>query len=103
MIALVFLVTLLDVTILSTQGLLPSLVFALVVGVGIWRKANYKSWYKLSLVYITMAVTLYLLRDTLIIDETVVRKLSDWAFTFLVLGTLHLARFIRTNNESKVN
>lgn len=92
MFVLVFLVTFLDAAALPTKGLFPSLVFALVVGVGMWKKANYKNWYMLALVYITMAALFYLLGNTLI-GETVVHKLSDWSLVFLILGTIQLARF----------
>ena len=92
MIALVFLATFFDAAVLPTKGLFPSLVFALVVGVGMWRKTNYKSWYMLAWIYITMAVIFYLFGNILI-GETVVHKLSDWSLVFLVLGTIQLARF----------
>ena len=92
MIVLVFLATFFDAVVLPTNGLLPSLVFTLVVWEGTWREADYKSWYMLALVYITIAVLFYLFGNTLI-GETVVRKLSDWSFMFLLLGTVQLARF----------
>lgn len=102
MAVLIFLVTLLDAIILPTSGLLPKVVFILMVGMGLWRVTSYRRWYILSLVYITLATLGYLFGITLI-AETVVHKLSDWSLIFLLLGTVQLARLVRTKYESKNN
>ena len=92
MIALIFLVTILDAVMLSTTGILPGIVFILVVALGLWRVSAYKSWYKLSLIYISLATLLYIFGGNPI-DETVVHKLADWTLTFLLIGTIQLVRF----------
>lgn len=91
MIVLVFILTLLDAAILSVSGVLPGLVMVLVVVGGLLWLPKYKSWYYLAFVYISLASLLYIFGSSLI-DETIVHKLSDWSLTFLLIGTVQLAR-----------
>lgn len=90
MIVLIALLALFDAAILPTHGILASILFVLIIGLGIWKIRNYKSCFILSLVLITLAVSFYFI-GTGIVDETVVRKLSDWSYIYLVLGIFRLA------------
>lgn len=97
MAVLIFLITVLDAAILPTTGLLPAVVLVIVVEVGVWRVTNYRRWYILALVYMILATLLYLVGSAQI-DEKVVHKLADWAFVFLILGSVQLARYWRTHH-----
>lgn len=90
MLVLIALLALFDAAVLPVSGILSSMLFVLIVGIGIWKIRNYKSWFILSLVFITLAVSFYFIGRG-IIDETVVQKLSDWSYIYLILGIFRLA------------
>lgn len=91
MTVLMAMLALFDAAVLPVSGILSSMLFILIVGIGIWKVRNYKSWFILSLVFITLAVSFYFIGSG-IIDETVVQKLSDWSYIYLILGIFRLAR-----------
>ncbi len=95
---IVALLALFDAAIFPIKGILPSILFVLIIVLGIWRVRNYKNWFIMSLVFISLAVILYLIGGG-IIDESLVHKLSDWSLIFLLLGAVQLARSSHAKNR----
>lgn len=91
MIILIALLALFDAAILPIRGILTSILFVLIIGIGIWKVRNYKNWFILSLGSITLAALSYFIGSG-IISEIVIKKLSDWSLIFLLLGALQLWR-----------
>ncbi|TSC88388.1 MAG: hypothetical protein G01um101416_56 [Microgenomates group bacterium Gr01-1014_16] len=87
---LIALLALFDAVVLPVKGLLSSVIFVVFTGLGVWKIRDYKSWFILSLVFITLAVLFYFIGSG-VVDETVVRKLSDWSYIYLIIGALRLA------------
>lgn len=102
MTVLIALITLLDAMFLPLKGSLTNTVFISTVAVGIWKVTAYKNWYVLALVFITMATGFFLVENGTT-SETIVHKLADWSYLFLIIGTIQLTRLSRVKFESHLS
>lgn len=87
---LIALLALFDAAIFPVRGTFSSILFLAITGIGIWQVRKYQSWFILSLVFITLAASFYFIGGKNI-DETVIQKLSDWSYIYLILGIFKLA------------
>lgn len=102
MIIVLILLAFMDAIFLPVQGRISSVIFVLIVCIAIWREKNYRSYFLMALIFITLASAIYLMGGG-IIGNTGVQKLSDWSLTFLLLGVLKLAWFSNSKHDSKIN
>lgn len=98
MIILISIIAVLDSFILPVKNILTSIIFFLLIILGTMKIPIHKSWYVLSLGFITLATILYI-SGSGVANENIIHKLADWCFIFFVIGTVQLVRSINKRDE----
>lgn len=97
MIIFVCLLALFDALMLPIKGYLSAGIFGVIAVAGWWRKDDYKGWFTLALIFISLATAMYLLAGQSF-SQTIIHKLSDWSLFFLIIGVVQLARFSKNRS-----